>query len=93
MLVGFAETAADGVRAFVLDAETVAFIDVTAARMLRDLNQQLRRNGVRLVVARDVGQFRDVLRSAVPDAKFDATYPSVDAAVKAAASASAPDVG
>ena len=78
------ETGADGVHAVVLDAETVAFIDVTAARMLRDLNEQLGRAGVRLLVARDVGQFRDVLRRAVPDAKFDATYPSVDAAVKAA---------
>jgi anti-anti-sigma factor len=78
------ETAADGVHAVVIDAETVAFIDVTAARMLRDLNEQLGRDGVRLLVARDVGQVRDVLASAVPDAKFDATYPSVDAAVKAA---------
>ena len=78
------ETGAGGVRAVVIDAETVAFIDVTAARMLRDLNEQLGRGGVRLLVARDVGQVRDVLRRAVPDAKLDATYPSVDAAVKAA---------
>jgi MFS superfamily sulfate permease-like transporter len=55
-----------------------SLIDVTAARMLRDLNEQLDRGGVRLLVARDVGQVRDVLRRAVPDAKFDKTYPSVD---------------
>jgi SulP family sulfate permease len=52
----------DGVRAVVLDAETVPYVDVTAAEMLVRLRDELERDGVRLVVARDVGQVRDVLR-------------------------------
>ena len=44
-----------------IDAETVPFVDVTAARMLDDLTADLHRRGVRLVIARDVGQVRDVL--------------------------------
>jgi sulfate permease, SulP family len=53
--------AAEGVHAVVLDGETVPFVDVTAARMLDDLTADLHRRGVRLVIARDVGQVRDVL--------------------------------
>ena len=52
----------DGIRAVVLDAETIPYIDVTAARMLVQLDDELERRGVRLVVARDIGQVRDVLR-------------------------------
>jgi anti-anti-sigma factor len=54
----------EGVRAIVLDAESVASIDVTAARMLAELADELRRTGVAFVLARDVGQVRDVLRRA-----------------------------
>ena len=46
----------------VLDAETVPFIDVTAAEMLAALADDLRARGVTLVIARDVGRVRDVLR-------------------------------
>jgi SulP family sulfate permease len=53
-----------GTRAVVLDAETAPFIDVSAARMLIQLTEDLRRSGVELVIARDVGQVRDVLRRA-----------------------------
>jgi sulfate permease, SulP family len=49
-------------RAVVLDAETSPSIDVTAAQMLADLANNLRSRGTRLLVARDVGQVRDVLR-------------------------------
>ncbi len=47
--------------AVILDAETIAFVDVTAAQMLDQLAGDLRRRGVRLMIARDVGLVRDVL--------------------------------
>jgi sulfate permease, SulP family len=52
---------ADGVRAIVLDCETIPFLDITAARMLNQLTAELRRQGVRLLLARDIGQVRDML--------------------------------
>ena len=58
----------EGVRAVILDAETVPDIDVTAARMLSELADDLQRGGVELHLARDVGQVRDVLREAAPGA-------------------------
>jgi len=76
---------ADGTRAVVLDAETTPFIDVTAAQMLGDLNQQLRARGISLLVARDVGQFRDVLEHASDDADRSLGYPTIGDAVSAAA--------
>jgi hypothetical protein len=45
----------------VLDYETILFIDVTASLMLDELTADLARRGVRMVVARGVGQARDVL--------------------------------
>ena len=66
-----------------LDAETVPYVDVTAAEMLAQLRGDLDRDGVRLLVARDIGQVRDVLRRAgAEDAA--AVFPSVEAAVEAA---------
>jgi sulfate permease, SulP family len=59
-----AHAAEPGTRAVVLDAETAPYIDVSAARMLVGLTADLRRSGVELVIARDVGQVRDVLRRA-----------------------------
>jgi SulP family sulfate permease len=52
--------------AVVLDAETVPYIDVSAARMLGALADDLARDGVVLVLARDIGQVRDVLHLAEP---------------------------
>jgi sulfate permease, SulP family len=73
----------DGVKAVVLDAETVPEIDVTAAEMLSQLRGDLDRAGVRLLVARDIGQVRDVLRRA--GAEDDAVvFPSVEDAVSRA---------
>jgi sulfate permease, SulP family len=73
---------ADDVRVLVLDAETVPFIDVSAARMLYETARDLEASGVRLVLARDIGQVRDVLRRA-EDAPLR-TYPTVREAVEAA---------
>jgi SulP family sulfate permease len=73
----------DGIRAVVLDAETIPYVDVTAARMLVQLDDELRRRGVRLVVARDIGQVRDVLRRTEADGPLLTAYPTVRQAVEA----------
>jgi SulP family sulfate permease len=79
------ETAsADGIRAVVLDAETIPFIDVTASRMLADVAEELHHQHVRLLIARDIGQVRDVIRHVVDDPDLERVYPSVQAAVDAA---------
>ena len=59
-----AHAAEPSVRAVVLDAETIPYIDVTAAHMLIQLGGDLEREDVRLVMARDIGQVRYVLRRA-----------------------------
>ncbi|MBM7477380.1 SulP family inorganic anion transporter [Oerskovia jenensis] len=71
-------------RVVVLDAETVPFVDVEAAEMLVTLARDLDRGGARLVLARDVGQVRDVLRGAVGPDELPPTYPDVDGALAAA---------
>jgi hypothetical protein len=50
--------------AVLIDPETVPSIDPGAARMLRALADNLEREGVILVLARDVGQVQDVLERA-----------------------------
>lgn len=73
-----------GTTTVVLDAETIPFIDVGAARMLDALAADLARDGVRLVLARDVGQVRDVMgKVAEPGAVV--VFPTVREAVKALA--------
>ena len=53
--------------------------------MLALLADDLERQGVRLVVARDIGQVRDVLRRAGEDRPLAPAYPTVQAAVQALA--------
>ena len=65
----------------VVDAETVPFIDVTAAQILEQLAEELRAEGVRLVIARNIGKVRDVVREALGDSILDSAYPTVDEAV------------
>ena len=67
-----------GVHAVVIDAETIAFIDVSAAEMLHALAGELERDGVELLVARDIGQVRDILRDEDGDQRL---FPSGEAAV------------
>jgi SulP family sulfate permease len=67
----------------VIDAETVPYIDVTAVRMLNSLSEELAERGVRLVIARDVGQIRDVLKKAGATDALKRLFPTVDAAVEA----------
>jgi SulP family sulfate permease len=64
--------------AIVLDCETVPFVDVTAARMLDELTVSLRARGIRLVIAREIGQVKDVLAATGPAPEY---FPSVRAAV------------
>lgn len=62
-----AHTGEGEVRAVVLDAQTVPFVDVTVARMLDELQEDLSGQDITPLLARDVGQVRDVLRHARPD--------------------------
>ena len=71
-----------GTKAVVLDAETVPFIDVTAATMLMELAAEVERDGAALLIARDIGQVGDVLRG-VADGPPIRTYPTVEEAVDA----------
>lgn len=50
-----------GIMGVVLDAEAIAFVDVTAVRMLDELADDLERDGQRLVIAHDLGQVGDLL--------------------------------
>ena len=75
--------AADGVRAVVIDAETTPFVDVSAARMLVAVHDELRANGIRLVLARTVGQVRDVLSCVTDDDDLTGSYPTIAAALDA----------
>jgi SulP family sulfate permease len=68
----------------VLDAETIPFIDVTSAQMLADLAENLRARNIRLLIARDIGQVRDVLQRVVDDPALTHIYPTIQAAVDAA---------
>jgi hypothetical protein len=62
-------------------------VDVTAARMLGGVAEELRRRGVRLMLARDIGQVRDLLGREAPDPALQHVYPTVQAAVDAATAA------
>ena len=67
-----------------LDAETIPFIDVTSSRMLADLADELHHQGVRLLIARDVGQVRDIMSHVIDNPAVKQFYPTVQAAVEAA---------
>jgi MFS superfamily sulfate permease-like transporter len=80
-----AHAADEHVKAVVIDAETVPAIDVTAGHMLMELGHDLRAQGKRLVLAREIGQVREAIDhtdsgSAAPEIE---TYPTVRAAVAA----------
>ena len=79
--------------AVVIAAETISVIDVTAVAMLRELAADFRRDGTELVLARDIGSVRDLLRLG-PDGETIRTYPTVRSAIAAigAGEAAAPEV-
>ncbi|PWV84160.1 STAS domain-containing protein [Prauserella marina] len=74
---------AHGIRLVVLDAETVPFIDVAAADMLVTLAKDLARDGIRLVLARDIGRVRVVLRMATTKAELPPVHRDIDTAIAA----------
>jgi high affinity sulfate transporter 1 len=71
-----------GVRAVVLDAETTPTIDATAATMLHEVADDLRRDGRALLLARGVGGVRDLLGRAGDD-ELTTVHRSVREAVEA----------
>ncbi|TQM61847.1 SulP family inorganic anion transporter [Humibacillus xanthopallidus] len=87
------DTVLDAVRgdtvAVVLDAETIPTIDVTGAGMLVALRDRLAERGIQLLVAKSIGQVRDVVATAEPGADVPGRYDSIDAAIKAARGVSA----
>ncbi|HEX6501367.1 MAG TPA: SulP family inorganic anion transporter [Micromonosporaceae bacterium] len=92
---GVIEHAADGngVRAVVLDCETMPFVDVTAAGMLSRLAADLRARGVRLLLAGEIGQVRDMIAAvASPDPPPEYHRTLADA-VAATRSPAGPPVG
>jgi len=81
------------VRAVILDAETIPFVDVSAARMLVSAHAELQTRGVRLVVARAVGQVRDVIGCITDENDLTSSFPTIAAAVDAVGGISADGVG
>ncbi|MEN0139551.1 MAG: SulP family inorganic anion transporter [Rhodococcus sp. (in: high G+C Gram-positive bacteria)] len=71
------ELCTEDTRVVVLDAETSPVVDVSAAQMLAQLRDALKRKGVDFRVARDVGQFRDTLRRAGSENSPVGLYPTV----------------
>ena len=75
-----AAVAAD-TKAVILDAETTPTIDVSGAQMLVTLTRDLELRGVRLLIAKTIGQVRDVESKAVPAPDVPGRYDSIDEAV------------
>lgn len=78
-------------RGVVLDGETTPFVDVSATQMIQQLRDELSRKGVVLLLARDIGQVRDVLGSSGDELPDQVIYRTVDEAVRAATDHEAPD--
>jgi anti-anti-sigma factor len=74
---------AGGIRAVVLDCETMPSVDVTAARMLGQLAADLSRCGVRLVLAGEIGQVRDMLAAVSGPDRMPEYHRTVQEAVTA----------
>ncbi len=72
-----------GVRAVVLDGESISFVDSTAISVLVNTARQLDSDGVRLVLAHDIGQVRDLLQASEAQRLVHVFYPTVQAAVDA----------
>ena len=81
--------AADGTRAVVLDCQTTPSVDVTAARMLNQLAADLGKRGVRLVLAGEIGQVRDMVAAVAGPGQSPEYHRTVAEAVTAARTAPA----
>ena len=71
-----------GVRAVILDMEAAPSVDVSAVRMLAELREDLELRGSRLVLARDLGEVRDLMRRELGEQSIAGVYPSVADAVR-----------
>jgi sulfate permease, SulP family len=80
-----AAAAEEHVGAVVIDAETIPTIDVTAGHMLIEVGHDLRAQGKRLVLAREIGQVREAIDHTDPGSgpPLLENYPTVRAAVAA----------
>jgi SulP family sulfate permease len=76
--------------AVVLDAETIPSIDVTGAAMLVALRERLAHRHIQLLVAKSIGQVRDVVRAAEPIADVPGRYDTIDQAVSVARTKTVP---
>jgi sulfate permease, SulP family len=76
--------AADGIRAVVLDCETMPSVDVTAARMLNQLAADLAKRGTRLLLAGEIGQVRDMVVAVAGQGRAPEYHRTVSEAVAAA---------
>ena len=65
----------------ILDAETMPYVDISGVRMLTQLSSELEAQGVRLVIAHDIGQVRDLFDAAGAHALVEQMYPTVQEAV------------
>jgi SulP family sulfate permease len=74
----------DGVTAVVLDCAMMPFLDVSAARMLDQLATDLRHRGVRLLLAGEIGQVRDITAVVSGGVAESERYRTVGDAVAAA---------
>jgi SulP family sulfate permease len=77
----------DGIRAVVVDAETIPAIDLTAVEMIRQVREELEARQVRLLVAHDIGQVRDLLGGDSPEGTW--SYRAVEDALRAASAQTA----
>jgi high affinity sulfate transporter 1 len=78
------DAAAAGTRAIVLDCQTTPSVDVTAARMLNELTANLSKRGVRLVLAGEIGQVRDMVAAVAGHGQVPEYHRTVAEAVTAA---------
>jgi sulfate permease, SulP family len=78
-----ARAAEPGTTGVVIDAEAIAFVDITAVRMLDELADDLARGGQQLVIAHDLGQVGDLLGSTGSTSL--GLYPTIDEAIAAIA--------
>ena len=76
-----AHAALPGTLGVVVDAEAIAFVDITAVSMLEELAEDLRRQGQQLVLAHDLGQVGDLLAEATGEGL--GVHPTIDDAIAA----------
>jgi MFS superfamily sulfate permease-like transporter len=72
----------EGTKAVIIDAENIPFVDITSVRMLDELGENLADTGVRLALAKDIGQVRDLLPPQ-PGTSSVEVYDTIEEAVTA----------